>query len=381
MDLLTVVQIVLRRWLVWVPVLIATIVVAVAVDRTIPPAYEAQGSVLLARPELDPSRFPQAATYLAGSLERIDAGRLGGSSSELTVNPIDRSVVEFVAVANTESTAVSAVGRAVTWLREDIESAQTEATVPESERLIVRENAAGIGVTDLADGRLSASLVVELIDPTAGASNPFNASEATGRVIEVAVESDAGQLRFEELAGPGIGYRISQATRDAAPIMTITTTGADAQAVLAAFDQVRGLLDEELDRRQARAQVPLRQRVTVEVLAEPQRIEDVSPPLSRAVAGVVALGGLLALGLSLLVDGIAQRRATRRAARVEAEPATTASTTTEQAGATPPGEPAQRVTGPTPLPPGAAQVHDPDGPDPLTGGDVSSFPGWIRSGS
>jgi hypothetical protein len=75
---------------------------------------------------------------------------------------------------------------------------------------------------------------------------------------------------------------------------------------------VREALNEELDARQARADVPEPRRILVVPLATPQSWTDVSPPLSRAVAAIVGAGGLLALGLAIGMESFLSRRSSRR---------------------------------------------------------------------
>jgi hypothetical protein len=312
MDIITIIQALLRRWYVAAPILAVGTAAAIALQVTTPPTYEAVGQVLLADPGLDPSGLPTTIVDLDEVLLELQSPELrdelqsGDATYQLDAD--DRTTATLVVRSSSESDALSTAQAVGAWLRGQVESIQAEAEIPPAERLQIRGSERIRATLDEATGSAEALTTITLFDPAAGITNPFAASVTTGRLLAVAVQSDEGRQNVFARTGPGISYLVAQSNNDAAPILAITTTGEDPAAVLGAFEAVREVVDEELQRRQERAEIPTSRRTRVETLAQPRNASDISPPLNRAAAAIFALGALLATAAAVATESVLARR-------------------------------------------------------------------------
>jgi hypothetical protein len=312
MDIISIIQAVLRRWYVALPIVVLAAAAAIYLQTSTPPTYEAVGQALLADPALDPSGLPTSIVDLDDILLELEDPALreelqtGDATYQLEAD--DRASATIIVRAGSEAAAEATAQAVGAWLRERVQDVQSDAEVPAAERLQVRGSERIITSLDEDTGSVEAIASVTLFDPTAGIANPFVASATTVRLLVVAVQSDEGRQTVLARTGPGVGFVLSQSTNDAAPILTITTTGADQDAVLASFDVVREVVDEELQRRQDRAEIPTSRRTRIETLAQPQTARDVSPPLNRAAAALFGLGALLAAAAAIATDSVVARR-------------------------------------------------------------------------
>lgn len=319
MDIITIVQAVFRRWYISLPLVAVGAIVAFYVQSSTPPAYQAEGQLLLADPALDPSGLPTSVVDVDEILRRLDEPSLRddleSGDAVYQVEAEDQATFS-VAIDAPEEDAARATAQAIRdWIADHVEAQQEEAGFPDSERVQVRGGERISLTTDVQTDTVQAGTVITLFDPTAGLVNPYGASIMTVRLLIVAVESDAGQAAVLERTGKGTGFLLTQSPRDAAPIMGVTTTGSDPTAVLAAFDAVRQVVDDELQQRQDRAEIPHTRRTRVEALATPQQVTDVSPPVERAAGAIFGLGGLLAVTAALITDSVLTRRRRSTSAR------------------------------------------------------------------
>jgi hypothetical protein len=315
-DIVTIIQAVFRRWYVSVPLLILATAAAFYVQFTTPPAFQADGQLLLADPVLDPSGLPASTVDVDEILVSLDAPsvreELESADAVYQVEAEDQATVAVTVSASDAGAAEETALEIKMWLEEYVTAAQADAGFPEAEQIQVRGGERITLTTDEQTEAVQATSVITLFDPTAGVVNPFAASNTTVRLLIVAIESDAGRVAVLERSGPNIGFVLSQSQRDAAPIMGVTTTGSDPQAVLAAFDAVSQVVDEELQRRQDRAEIPGSRRTRVEALAQPGRVVDVSPPVERAAGAIFGLGGFLAVAAAIATDSFMSRRNLRQ---------------------------------------------------------------------
>ena len=311
MDLITLIQIVFRRWYVTVPILLATIGLAAYVQSIIPPAYEARGSVLLEDARFDPSRLPATFVNAEALIDRFDHGPAGRDlavgETQLIPHARDLNTIEITAVGADSEEVESSVDEAMDWFVGDVSTLQEEEGIAEEERLRVSILTPIVAAEEQPGGTYQATGLVGLRDPAAGIDNPFSAGGGTTSLLTAVASSDSGRARINRATGPGVTFGLTT-TRDNASIITVTTTGSEPADVIAAFDVIRDALAEELDARQARADVPASHRIVINDLARPQSVTDVSPPLSRAVAAIVAAGGLLALGAAVMIESVLTRR-------------------------------------------------------------------------
>ena len=311
MDLITLIQIVFRRWYVTVPILMATIGLAAYVQSTIPPAYEARGLVLLEEPQFDPSRLPETFVNAQALVDRIDQSQVRGDlavgDTQLVPNAPDRNTVEIVAIGSEPGQVESSVDGVMDWLVDDVTTLQDEEGIAEEERLRASILTPVVTAEEQPGGSYQATGLVVLRNPAAGVDNPFGAGGGTTSLLTAVATSDSGRARINRATSADVSFELSL-TRENASIITITTTGPEPAEVIGAFDVIRDTLAEDLDARQARADVPTSRRIVINDLARPQSVADVSPPLSRAVAAIVAAGGLLALGAAVMIESALTRR-------------------------------------------------------------------------
>ena len=311
MDLLTIIQTVLRRWYVTVPVLLATFGLAFYVQTNIPPEYEARGSVLLEEPRFDPSRLPASFVNAGAIIDRFEEGdaatTLPVGDAQVVPQARDSSTLEITAIGSDPNDVESSTTAAMDWVSTEVAALQQEENVAEEERLRVSVLTPVVVAEPQPGGSYQAVGVVILRDPASGTENPYQAGGGTTSLLRAVVTSDTGRARVNRATAPAVDFDVS-VPRENTAIISITTTGPDPAGVINAFDVVRDVIAEELDARQERADVPGSRRIVIADLARPEVVRDVSPPLSRAVAAIVGAGGLLALGLAIAVESIVSRR-------------------------------------------------------------------------
>ena len=315
MDLLTVIRVVIRRWYVVAPLMLATVVAGIALDATIPGQYRTTGSLLITDPALNPDGPPDPERLIDEVIDEVADGdgleqRLT-DGTEISISPIGNATIEAAAVSDSATAAERNVDRLLSSLKDRM------ATIQQDEDrwgpdLRVQDMTPIVVAEPVADGRFQASGALMVIDTTEGTTNPYAAAGTTARLLEVGANSDASQLRLSESAGASVGVRVTSNPHDAAPILDVEIQADDPAAALAAFDAVHQMLDDDLAERQQRAQVPTSRQLTVQALAAPQRVIDESPPVNRLVVVVLGLGALAAIGLAVVVEAIARRRALAR---------------------------------------------------------------------
>ena len=338
MDLVSLVRLAAKRWYVTLPVLAATVVAAVLLQQDVPREYHANGALLLADRANDVAGSPVRvvdiglASRQLQTREERDALADRGATADYVIRPsIDGLTIEVTGASQQEINDTADV--LIDRLTDHVRESQQGTDIPEEERLIPRSVDAGIevvgptpgevelelraaGESALTEEQLAAEvaasrqlrLTVEffLDDPLAQVRNPLGADGDTVALIRTAITSEDGLEELAALTGdPDLQFDV---TSDGSGIIRISTMGTDERTTLEAFDHVHARFADELEARQDRAEVAVTRRIVTEVLAEPRTAEDVTSPIDRAVAAVVALGGLLALGLVLLVENVAQRR-------------------------------------------------------------------------
>lgn len=319
MDILTIVQAVIRRWYLTLPIILMGLGGAYFLDSSIPPEYEANGQVLLANPELDPTGLPSALVDVDDVVARINAGliddEVDATSGMLRATSSDPSTLQLTVLGDDQEAVERVARNVVEWYGGEVDTVQSRAGIPEDERLRLDSSSIGIGAEETEGGDFEVRTAIALRDPTAGSSNPFGASNTTIRILTVAVQSDSGRQVVNSRTADGVGFELDQSSRDSAPILRITTYGSDPEGVIAAFDEVLEVFASELEARQDRAEVPTTRRTRLEVLAAPTRVSDVSPPLDRSVAAIIGVAGIIAVALAIAVESIASRRRVRDASQ------------------------------------------------------------------
>jgi hypothetical protein len=336
MDLLALVKLVVRRWYVVLPVVAISIGVAAFTQLQVEREYRAQGTLLLASPELDPSRSPRVPTELDAAVQRFRTSEgvaelvAAGASEDFTLTRLDALQVQVVVPA-TGAAAERTASVALEAIAESVLERQLEADIPEGERVTWSTNIAaqalgaeaqlGDATVDdpaVEESNASPAVTVGLVslqDPAAGRTNPFVAGDTTSRLLQYGIQSDAGRLAvFDRVANSAfLGFEM---TPQGSPgLIQVVTTARAPDVAVESFTAVQETLAMDLDARQDRADVPTSQRLTLEVVAAPGSPVDVTPPVDRGAAGIVALGSLLAVGLVIVVENISYRHRLRRQQR------------------------------------------------------------------
>jgi hypothetical protein len=311
MDLLTLLKAVVRRWYVAVPVLLVALVLAVATQATTAPQFQATGSVLLEEPTFDSSRLPRSFVSADGLVGQLNDGEVVADAlapgTELVAQAVDRAHVEITAMGPDAAAAEQAVNVSLEWTRERVQQLQEQAEVPVGERIQPTLESAFPVAEEEADGRFLASATIRLADPSSGLDNPLGTGERTSRMLEAVIMSDVGRARVAERTGGLVGYTLTVGDKESS-ILEIIAVAPDPANALAGFAIVRDELNKEIDARQERAGVPPSLRIVVSDLAAPQFARDISPPVNRSAIAILAAGFLLAVGLTVAVDGAMMRR-------------------------------------------------------------------------
>lgn len=306
MDLFSLIRVVLSQWRLVVPIAVVTFGVAFYVEASAPPVYEANGYLLLDAPEATGDTTSSAAIDLPGLASGIELEG-GAPDRTFTVSSMGGTNYSVAVAAPSAAEAEQDVDAVVDALAQRIRTIQDDADVPDSGRLDLSLVDPRIVAEQQADGSFLATVSVFLNDPAASGENPYPATSYTGRLLQVAVMGDSGLARFNALTGGDVTLVVEQEARDAAPLLQVVTSGPDPQKVIDGFFHTRDIIQEDLVARQDRAELLPRQRTTVGVVDAPLGVVDESPPLERLTAVVVALGGLFALAVALVLDAWERR--------------------------------------------------------------------------
>jgi hypothetical protein len=129
-DILTLVRIFFRRWYVSVPISVAACLFALYVQSTVPPAYEASGSVLFELPVFYPSRLPISMV----DLEAIADSVTDELDDDLLIRVRGSTSVEVIAVADTGVQAENLAAEALDRLESAVTAVLGEGGHPFGQR-------------------------------------------------------------------------------------------------------------------------------------------------------------------------------------------------------------------------------------------------------
>lgn len=305
MDLFTLIGVVLRRWRIVVPMLLVTFGLAYVVQTTTPPEYQANGYLVLQAPAATAAAANSPAIDLRAVAEGIE---LDGDERgrNFTVSPLGGLNYSIAAAAPTAGQAEDDAVAVVAQMGERIIQIQEQQGIPVADRIELRQIDPQVVAEMQADESFLATVDVFLNDPANALENPYLPNSATGRILQVAMMGDSGQSAFQDLTGD-VALVVSQEARDAAPLLSLQTTGSDPQEVIDGFYNARDLMVQDLVQRQEAAGVIKRGRITLGVVDAPMGVTDESPPVERATAAIIALGGMLALGLAIALEGLSRR--------------------------------------------------------------------------
>jgi hypothetical protein len=298
-----------RQRRITLPILALTVVASVVAQVTAPPHYRAVGSVVLATSSQDPSRLPESIAQVSDAMAEMQRAEVRDTflveDADFSASMLDRTTLVVGASARRADAAEETVTAAVTWLRTAIEERQDLADIPPGDRLEGRLLTPTVVARRTAAGTYAAEAVV-WVDGLSGAQqNPYQASPVTTRLLSLSLASTEGRETIATRIGPNITYIVAHDPWGPLPTLDIVTEGPDRRQVIEAFAAITTVLQLELEGRQSRAQVPLAQRIFVDVLAQPATAEDTSPAVSPLAVVVAMLGLALAGGAA----AVRERRA------------------------------------------------------------------------
>lgn len=320
MDLLSIIRITIRRWVVVVPVLLLTLAALVLVTTNRTTDYTMSGSYLLVPgdvrvPSADPVNPADAADALRSQLlqlsvqqQLVDEGLSGDYDATLSETGASLGVVVR---AGDSETALATSARIVELAPDLLTDAfgSTAASTVGARSLTDLGDAANV----VAEGEGEAqrfvvrmSILVAKIPAQAG--NPFPPNQATVRsIINVATSPSFGRRVAAE---SGLtDYAVTGGIREA-PIIDITVTATSPVAAQNGFGYVRDAVIDGLEELQNKNGVDFDRRTSFVAIVEPGDDDvEVNPSsIIRPAAGIVVLGGGLAVALAALVETVAAFR-------------------------------------------------------------------------
>lgn len=294
----------------WLSAAIALVTISAVflLERGGTASFSAAGSIMIARPEVDPSRAASREVNLTGAIadtstaDAREAFAADGGRDDYRIIQVSESRAQVLASGEGAVPGVRAVLRS---LADHVAGQQLAAQIEAEERIRPRLFLQ-IPVDDLAalgaiEGSVSGELpevvgTFVLEDPLAGAENPLGGTAAATRLVLLRVNSDDGTQELLEELPRGASFGINAFDRQARELLTVTTNAASPADALQAFDTVTAAVEAELARRQELAEVPSDARLLVDVIAAPINAVEADEGLSgRAlVLLVLGLGGALA---------------------------------------------------------------------------------------
>lgn len=321
MDIVTLLKVMWRRWIVVVPFLVLTAVAGTLLVVTAEQQYSSTGTVLL-MVNHQTSRVAGRDDEVAPSLASIALAAA-----------LQRPLVQEELTARQLSSryeAVADAGAAVVTITVDGDEAQdvldtahavTEMAPGVLEEAVGDESSSGVHVTllgapVLADVTLddaTYSIDVHLAILTTGdVGNPFPPGGGTmATLVELSTRFDVSEA--VEDAVPSGEYEVSDSSRSAAPILMITVQADQRADVPRAWSIIVDQLESRLAQLQTDAGVPVEEQTVLTTLVPPQRVLPTSASIVRPAAAVGLLGLGAACGAAILTDLVVQRRNRRDA--------------------------------------------------------------------
>ena len=306
------------------PLSLAVIVLAVGgallLERGAASNYVASGSVMIAGPEVDPTRSAARAVDLTLAIAETSTTEAregfaadGGRDDYRIIQVSDNRLQVF---ANGEG-AVQGVRAVLRSLSNVVAGQQLAAEIDADERiqprLFIQIPEGELDALAAVEGRVTGELpevigTLVLEDPLAGAANPLDSVALATSLVLLTITSDAGSQAVADTLPDGVGFTVSGRSRQAPGLLAITTTGPDPADVLRAFDAVTSAVDAELQRRQELAESPREDRLLVDVIASPLEAREADPGRSTGALALLALGfGVAVLLPSMLQETVGDR--------------------------------------------------------------------------
>lgn len=305
MDFVGTVRSMGKKWYISAPLLALAVGLASVAQVAAEREYMAQGSLILASPEHDASRSASLTQVVRSAAGQVDQGR-SLADAELHVTLESQTTVHITAISGQLEIAEELAREATTEFQGAVNAAW-----PGSDDLHVYPRAS-TSTRELSDGNYLVRQDVSVEDPSTRRSNPFAASLETARLLGSTLQDDATHDRLQDLTGRSARFAIDVDHTDQAPVLSITTFGADPDAALESFHHVYELASQELMQRQREIGVSDSSAARLEVLEAPEQTKELADLVDRSSVAVLVLGILLAAGLSVLADSSRSQPATRK---------------------------------------------------------------------
>ncbi|HEX2029452.1 MAG TPA: hypothetical protein VHF25_15800 [Nitriliruptorales bacterium] len=302
LDVMTLIRIVLRQWMIVLALLALTATAAYEVHRRTDPVFEADGSVVLVGGG-PPEEGPVAGSVIADVVqgEAFRARLQAGTTATYAVQA-DGDLLEVTTIADAEGEAVRLAEDVLTAIDDEVELRQKALGLAEEERVgleVTGPPTVGVVAGPDERPRYAASGSAVLSSPGIGA-NLFGSSQFSGRLVEEIMEGDPARAQIRQRGGYGFDLDVDRR----GPLLTVTTTGPSAGAAIETFDHVATVMDEELEGRQRAIGVPKGNRTRAYVLVAPVSAENRTKTLSRGLVGVLALGVAAAVAAAVAAESI-----------------------------------------------------------------------------
>lgn len=312
MDFIALLRVIARRWLVVIPILIATIAGAVFVGINIPPEYTASITVLAVDTPSDRSGAVQNITppVLA---EIMQDGKVRsalterGATGDYRVSAGGDSILRVTSTARTEDEAVATTSAALEALEERLESRQSALDIPEERQATIEVLNVPATASRRGDGfeATGSARLVSGEDTGRGAAFP----PETARILLVRTLQSTAVADQVAAQGGTESYSIGRVSD--APILTISASGNDPQAVAATVSGLVDAMDDAIELVEELADAPINLRVTPIGTAGTPEVTGRGG--IRAMVAIGAAGLMLAIALALLVETVAHHHASRQA--------------------------------------------------------------------
>jgi hypothetical protein len=343
MDLLDVLKLVRRRWPVVLPIVVLTLLVGARMVTTRPSSYASSSSYFLTSvstevgPEpLDPVVVANLAPALYGSgFARANVTESGFVDTfQVTAVP-DNPVIRFTVDAPSADLAVGTVEHLISVGPALLERAFDAAGGTVALATVTPPDIAD--VTENDDGTYRLTSTVSVSQVATDRFNPFPPGIDTLDWMS-AIASDPALARQVAEVDPSATFTVAPSEGRRAPILRTSVTASSPELAYEVHEVVIGRLEGELEALQTEAGVGPEVRTGFRSLLPPSDPVLTATSIVRSLAGVVVLGGGLALGSAIVADAFVMRRRMRTAKPTEVSGAPIV------AGAAAPPRPTARVT-------------------------------------
>ena len=307
MDLLSLFQLTIRRWVVVVPVLLITFISLIWLATHRGTDYSMEGSYLLVASEvIDPVESGLDPLVVADVLDDLLSQQsvrsdlaAQGLSTTYTVDVGESGTLLLTVTADDPRVVVDTANALLEMMPELLEESFGEAATTITAQPVTTPLPQDVTESD-GTYSLSTSIVVSPVSADSG--NPFPASLATVLSLVRTATATAFETQIAAVA-PDATFQVGNTVREA-PLVDVVVTAPSATEATTAFAAVRQGVEQELDRLQDSARVNPQFRTVFTTIYETAP-EATPSSLVRPAAGIVILGAGVAVGLATLVESFA----------------------------------------------------------------------------